>query len=98
MKLKTISRGRAVITTPNGTRLLYAGDRLRAAVVGNDLYVNFDDPDRNDRRVSSTVSRWSSEYGVSGGGERTESEIVELALRPVSVNYGDYSRNQSARR
>lgn len=94
MRVKTISRKRVEVTTPNGTRLFYLDDRLRAAYRNGELYTNFNDPDRRAPAVTGAVSSWSKSYSFSGGGERSEREILELAMRPVAIDYGNYETDQ----
>jgi hypothetical protein len=94
MRVETISRTKVEVRMPNGTRLYYLGDRLRAAYHNGNLYTNFNDPDRRAPSVTRAVSSWSKRYGFSGGGERSEREILELAMRPVAIEYGDYETDQ----
>ena len=94
MKVKTVSRTKVEVVMPNGTRLFYLNNRLRAAYYNGELYTNFNDHDRGKPAVTRAVSSWSRAYSFSGGGERSEREILELAMRPVAVDYGNYETDQ----
>lgn len=97
MKVRTLGRNRVEVTTPNGTILLYKDDVLLAAIWGDDLYFNFRGGSCRDEPTRRAVAKWSREHGHSGGGERSEEEIMRIAMRPVDIVYGDYSRRQPSR-
>lgn len=94
MRVETISRTKVEVRMPNGTRLFYLSDRLRAAYYSGELYTNFNDSDRRAPAVTRAVASWSKRYSFSGGGERSEREILELAMRPVAIDYGGYETDQ----
>lgn len=98
MKVQTLGRKRVQVTMPNGTKLLYLDDQLLAAIKGGDLYYNFTIRSGRDDRTKRAVSAWARGVGadIYGGGEREEAELVKIAMRPVEINYGDFTPNQKS--
>jgi hypothetical protein len=84
---------------PNGTRLLYLADVLTAAFSCGEMFYNFTVKSGRDGRTRSAVSKWATECNLSfsGGGERDETEILRIAMRPVEINYGDFTSNQQSK-
>lgn len=99
MRVQTLGRKRVQVTTPNGTKLFYLDDQLLAVIKGGDLYFNFTVQSGRDAATKRAVTTWARGVGadIFGGGERDEAELIKMAMRPVEINYGDFTPNQQSK-